>query len=152
MKAAPHITFRAPRAFDAEAVALLKPDIDRLSRADADVVIDLGQTQHIDGSGFGAIAFVHKRLRARGLALSLAHVSGQPARLMAASGMLYSLTTSTSASAHFDVRQIFSAFAGSLPLRTLVRLKQRQRDHGLSRSESRADLASIADEPTKGAA
>jgi anti-anti-sigma regulatory factor len=50
--------------------------------ADRDVVLDLGGVAVLDGAGVGAIAFLHKRLAARGLRLTVDGISGQPLALL----------------------------------------------------------------------
>ncbi len=86
------IQFKAPARFDATEVAYLRSEIERLAAASDHVVIDLARTEELDGSGVGAMVFAFKRLRARGLRLSIRNASGQPLNLLHGSGLLRTLS------------------------------------------------------------
>lgn len=47
-----------------------------------EVVIDLSNVTHLDGSGVGAISFLFKRLGARGRRLTVSGVAGQPLAML----------------------------------------------------------------------
>ncbi len=82
MSSAP-VVLKFSGSLDAAAAKALRPDLDELAQgARSDVVVDLSAVDFIDSSGIGAIVFLFKRLAARGHALRLRGVRGQPLRLM----------------------------------------------------------------------
>lgn len=74
--------FTIDEDFDAAAVTTLKPAFEELAAGDEDVVLDLSRVEFLDSSGVGAIVFLYKRLRARGLMLLLRDPKGQPLGLL----------------------------------------------------------------------
>lgn len=87
------VVFKAPLRFDAEGVAINRSVIERLANSNQDVVVDMADVELIDGSGFGAIAHLHKRLLRHKHTVRVINVDGQPRDLMARTGMLDVLTT-----------------------------------------------------------
>lgn len=70
-------------ALDGDSVRVLRDMIVALGDfAEHDVVLDLSGVSLLDGSGIGMIASLHRRLRQRGLSLSLVGACGQPADLL----------------------------------------------------------------------
>lgn len=69
---------------DAQGCSEIRPQLDRLldDAQHKDVALDIGAVSFIDSSGIGAIVFLFKRLKARGGALSLYNVQGQPRELI----------------------------------------------------------------------
>lgn len=90
------VVFKAPERFDADGVAANRKIIERLAQSDDDVIVDMSQVELIDGSGFGAIAHLHKRLARQKHSVSVVNVGGQPRDLMAKTGMLDVLTAHVS--------------------------------------------------------
>lgn len=75
-------------ALDGDTVRTLRDMIVALGDfADHDVVLDLSGVSRLDGSGIGMIATLHRRLRQRGLSLTLVGVCGQPADLLRGLGL-----------------------------------------------------------------
>ncbi len=56
-------------------------DIDRLSEANENVVIDFSGVRFIDSHGAGAVATLVRRLSKKGLKLQVVGLHGQPLRL-----------------------------------------------------------------------
>lgn len=69
-------------AFDAEAAANLRSDLEALANGDVPVELDMTEVDFLDSSGVGAIVFLYKRLLTRKLGLTLVGANGQPARLL----------------------------------------------------------------------
>jgi anti-sigma B factor antagonist len=84
--------FKAPARFDASEVRGLRQEIERLAHSNSDVVIDLARTEHLDGSGVGALVYTFKRLIAGGNSLTIRNVSGQPLNLLNDCGLLRTLS------------------------------------------------------------
>lgn len=64
---------------DAEGARALRPGFEALARESReDVVLDFAGVTYLDGAGLGAVAFLFKRLAARGRRLRLQGVKGQP--------------------------------------------------------------------------
>ncbi len=77
---------------DGEASRAMRDGLCALAEVDArEVVIDLSNVTHLDGSGVGAISFVFKRLAARGRRLTLAGVAGQPLAMLRHLGLARAL-------------------------------------------------------------
>lgn len=75
-------TFAIAGDFDAAKVESLRVELDRLAAGDHDLALDLSQSRFLDSSGVGAIVFLYKRLKARGYAISVAGLNGQPLKLL----------------------------------------------------------------------
>lgn len=56
---------------------------DLAEKAQTDVVVDMSKVDFVDSSGIGALIFLHKRLRCKGLNILLRHVQAQPMGLFA---------------------------------------------------------------------
>jgi anti-anti-sigma factor len=69
-------------SFDALAVELLRPQLDKLVQDSSDVVLNIENVHFIDSSGIGAIVFLFKRLRTLEQRLSIIGAHGQPLELM----------------------------------------------------------------------
>ncbi len=69
-------------AFDANAVVAYRTVFEGVLARNKNVSLDLSATTFIDPSGIGAVAFLYKRLLARGLRLSLVGVHGQPLQVL----------------------------------------------------------------------
>ena len=91
-KSAPAV-FVTPQRMIAGEIDRMRPDFEALTRRNGDVIMDLGRTEAIDGSGVGAIVYVCKRLAARGHRLTVRNVSGQPDVLLGSAGLLRVLGT-----------------------------------------------------------
>jgi anti-anti-sigma factor len=74
--------YRFEDDFDAAAVTELRPVLEELAKSGEDVTIDMELVNFLDSSGVGAIVFLYKRLRVRGLRLRLQSVTGQPLSLL----------------------------------------------------------------------
>ncbi len=61
-----HADLKIPGRFDRAFVAGAMPDIERLAAESRDIAIDMSETDHMDGSGVSALAYLHKRLSSRG--------------------------------------------------------------------------------------
>jgi|SRR5271165_1359938 len=57
-------------------------NIDRLSEAEVDVVLDFSGVDFMDSHGAGAVASLTRRLGLKGLQLKIAGLHGQPLRLL----------------------------------------------------------------------
>ena len=57
------------------------PNIDRLSEANENVVIDFSRVHFIDSHGAGAVASLIRRLNFKGFKLKIVGLHGQPLRL-----------------------------------------------------------------------
>ncbi len=74
---------RLPGTLNADAAASLRAAFEGLAAAPVKrVVLDLSGVMSMDGSGVGAIAFLFKRLTARGVKLALNGVGGQPLAML----------------------------------------------------------------------
>jgi anti-sigma B factor antagonist len=73
--------------FDATAVAELRPLFEMVGAGTSDISVDFSATTFMDPSGVGAIAYLFKRLRARGFNLSLLGLQGQPLMLLRKLGL-----------------------------------------------------------------
>lgn len=70
---------RLAGALDGEGVATLRPQLmAAVSGPASDVLADLSGVTIIDGSGIGALAFLHRRLTAAGRKLGVSGAQGQP--------------------------------------------------------------------------
>ncbi len=77
---------------DGEASRAMREGFSALASVEArEVVIDLSNVTHLDGSGVGAISFLFKRLAARGRRLTLAGVGGQPLAMLRHLGLARAL-------------------------------------------------------------
>ena len=56
--------------------------ITELATENQDVLVDLTGVNYLDGSGVGAIAYIFKRLQARGYNLTVQGATGQPRRML----------------------------------------------------------------------
>jgi anti-anti-sigma factor len=66
-------------ALDAEGANALRSGFEALgAEARQDVVLDLSRVSYLDGAGIGAVAYLFKRLAAKGRNLRLQGVIGQP--------------------------------------------------------------------------
>ncbi|MCW3475405.1 STAS domain-containing protein [Limobrevibacterium gyesilva] len=75
-------------ALDAESWLALRDGFAALAAApEGEVVLDLTNVSFIDGPAIGAIAFLFKRLRAKGRRLVVTGVSGQPLALLREHGL-----------------------------------------------------------------
>ena len=75
-------------AFDAASAASSRAMFERLANAPVRrVVLDLSGLGTIDGCGIGAIAFLFKRLMARGMTLVASGASGQPLAMLRELGL-----------------------------------------------------------------
>jgi len=68
--------------FDALAVEEYRLQFDEAVNLRQHVTINLEQVEFIDSSGIGAMVFLFKRLRAKGLRLQINNAHGQPLKLM----------------------------------------------------------------------
>jgi anti-anti-sigma regulatory factor len=74
---------------DGDGVAALRPRlVAAVANPTADVTADLSGVTRIDGSGIGALAFLHRRLAAAGRRLGLAGANGQPRACLQDLGLL----------------------------------------------------------------
>ena len=79
-------------SLDGDASSAMRDSLASLVEIDArEVVLDLSHVTFIDGSGIGAIAFLFKRLAARGRWLSLAGAAGQPLAMLRHLGLATTL-------------------------------------------------------------
>jgi anti-anti-sigma factor len=77
------LLLRLPAEFDALSVQQMRPVLDEIVSEDASKVeLDFDDVVFIDSSGIGAIVFLYKRLKSKGVELALRHVAGQPLRLL----------------------------------------------------------------------
>ncbi|MGO9545503.1 MAG: STAS domain-containing protein [Rhodomicrobium sp.] len=79
-----HADLKIPGRFDRTFVTFALPDIERLASESRDIAIDMTETDHMDEAGVCALAYLHKRLSARGhqvrvIGLSLSICISQPA-------------------------------------------------------------------------
>jgi len=81
-------SFAVAGDFDAVATQKLKGTLEKLAAThEADLILDLTAVDFIDSSGIGAIAFLFKRMRARGHRLFLKGVHGQPRKVITMVGI-----------------------------------------------------------------
>jgi anti-anti-sigma factor len=82
------LRLRPTEALDAEGVRSIRPELESIvTEPSRSVELDLSLVSFIDGSGVGAIAFLTKRLAARGGRLTVTGVSGQPRDLLQQLGL-----------------------------------------------------------------
>ena len=75
-------------ALDAEGAMALRPGFERLAQdATQDVLLDLSAVSYLDGAGIGAVAFLFKRLTAKGRRVRLQGATGQPLATLRALGL-----------------------------------------------------------------
>jgi anti-anti-sigma factor len=75
-------------ALDAKGAAALRPGFERLAQdASQDVLLDLSDVNYLDGAGIGAVAFLFKRLAAKGRRVRLQGATGQPLDMLRALGL-----------------------------------------------------------------
>ena len=69
---------------DALGCTEIRPSLERIVNTENnhDVILDMGSVSFLDSSGIGVIVFLYKRLKARGRALEIINVQGQPRDLM----------------------------------------------------------------------
>jgi anti-anti-sigma regulatory factor len=67
---------------DAVFVGDIWSNVDRLSEAKEDVVLDLSRVEFVDSHGAGAMASLTRRLSIKGLQLKIIGLHGQPLRLL----------------------------------------------------------------------
>ncbi len=80
---ADEIHLQMPDRLEAEAAAALRGSFEQLVASQVRrVILDLSGVTQMDGSGLGAIAFLFKRLTARGGSVSLRGVKGQPLAML----------------------------------------------------------------------
>ncbi len=68
--------------FDAGYIDRLGAQIDSLSGAQEDVVLNFSRVSFVDSCGIGALVSLHKRLLARGHRLKVMGLRGQPLQLL----------------------------------------------------------------------
>ncbi len=74
---------RITEDFDAMAVTKLRPSFETVAtRATRDVVVDLASVSFMDSSGIGAIVFLFKRLKERGVGMQIVGANGQPLEIL----------------------------------------------------------------------
>lgn len=79
----PSAQVRLHGALDGDGVTMLRDMIVTLGEfAERDVTLDISSVRFLDGAGIGLIAGLYRRLRQRGLRLTIAGASGQPAALL----------------------------------------------------------------------
>ncbi|MBY0610790.1 MAG: STAS domain-containing protein [Beijerinckiaceae bacterium] len=76
------VTFKVADDMDADYMASIRPDLDRLANSDDDVVLDVADVTFIDSSGIGGMVFLYKRLATRGRKLRLDGLTGQPLQML----------------------------------------------------------------------
>lgn len=76
------ITFKMADDMDAAFLASIRDDLERLSAAEDDVVLDVSEVTFIDSSGIGGIVFLYKRLATQGHKLRLQGLRGQPLQML----------------------------------------------------------------------
>lgn len=86
-------TLKIDGDFDATCVERLKTTLEQLAEDDADIDIDLSQSNFLDSSGVGAIVFLYKRAKARGYFVRLTGAKGQPIKLLQHLGIASILAT-----------------------------------------------------------
>ena len=85
-------TLRPQGALDADAVARMRGTLETAAGTAAPrVILDLSLVSRIDGSGLGAIAYLFKRLVARGRRLELTGARGETLATLSALGLLGTL-------------------------------------------------------------
>ncbi|WP_057831843.1 STAS domain-containing protein [Colwellia sp. TT2012] len=67
--------------FDAEAVKIMKDDIERYSKFATNIIFDLEHVNFIDSSGIGAIVFLYKRMITKGYSVYVIGLAQQPLEL-----------------------------------------------------------------------
>ena len=73
---------------DGQGTAAIRDGLEEISAAaNRDVVLDFSSVTYMDGSGVTAIAYVFKRLMAKGRTLTIIGVTGQPAQLLREMGL-----------------------------------------------------------------
>jgi anti-anti-sigma factor len=74
---------RITEDFDAMAVTKLRPSFEQMaSDATREVTVDLGAVSFMDSSGIGAIVFLFKRLKERGVGMQIVGARGQPLEIL----------------------------------------------------------------------
>lgn len=82
------LCLRLAGALDAEGATALRPGFETLGQdATQDVVLDLSDVSYLDGAGVGAVAYLFKRLAARGRRLKVQGAAGQPLSTLRALGL-----------------------------------------------------------------
>lgn len=66
---------------DAAYISRVRPHLERLAKANEDVVLDFSKVEFVDSSGLGALVFLHKRLLSNGHMLRVTGLRGQPLQL-----------------------------------------------------------------------
>lgn len=74
--------FVSKSQLDATWVKANLPTFAELAVQNRDVTIDMSAVELVDASGFGALVYIHKRLRSAGHQLKLANVRNQPLNLL----------------------------------------------------------------------
>lgn len=75
--------YQFPTDLDAASVAALRSDIETLSAGEDALTLDMAKVNFIDSSGVGALVYLHKRQRGRGLQFKIENLHGQPKSLFA---------------------------------------------------------------------
>ncbi|MHC8510237.1 MAG: STAS domain-containing protein [Rhodospirillales bacterium] len=76
-----HITVTGD--FDAALAAAHRDALESLAKtAEGAVTVDLADTPFIDSSGVGAVVYLYKRLKTRGVSLDVTGAAGQPLQTM----------------------------------------------------------------------
>lgn len=75
-------------ALDASGAEALRPGFEALGQeARQDVVLDISEVSYLDGAGVGAVAYLFKRLAAKGRRLRLQGATGQPLATLRSLGL-----------------------------------------------------------------
>lgn len=82
------LCLRLDGALDADGALALRPGFEALGNdSRQDVVLDLSRVTYLDGAGIGAVAYLYKRLAAKGRNLRLQGVIGQPLAMLRQLGL-----------------------------------------------------------------
>lgn len=77
------LVFSFEACIDIATIRRLEPQLRQLSEINTPtLILDMTRVNFIDSSGIGAIVFLYKRLKSRGLKLNLLNVNGQPQTLL----------------------------------------------------------------------
>lgn len=76
------VTYKMADDMDADFMASIRLDLEKLADGDEDVVLDVSDVTFIDSSGIGGTVFLYKRLATQGRKLKLRGLAGQPLQML----------------------------------------------------------------------